>query len=134
MESLQHNGIIVIEQSEPLGFTIVARGESITLDQLQEAMAIAWVKKLGTPYVEDPVFAGNFMDDFSRALQIRPSLRVEEVDFSEVVDVVEKEREAKAAMTKEEKKDARELRKAERERLKEIFGYALVDGERMELG
>ncbi|MGY5862340.1 MAG: DNA topoisomerase I [Candidatus Thorarchaeota archaeon] len=134
MESLQHNGILVLELPSARGLSIIARGQEIALSQLQEEMAIAWVKKIGTPYVEDPVFANNFMDDFSRALQIKPSLRVEDVDFSEVVDVVERERTVKAAMTKEEKKAARESRKAERERLKEIFGYALVDGERMELG
>jgi DNA topoisomerase-1 len=37
-------------------------------------------------------------------------------------------------MTKEEKKAAREERKRIREELKEKYGYALVDGERMELG
>ena len=134
MESLQHNGILVLEPPSAHGLSIIARGQEINLSQLQEEMAVAWVKKLGTPYVEDSVFADNFMNDFSDALQIKPSLRVEEVDFSEVVDVVEREREAKASMTKEEKKDARESRNAERERLKEVFGYALVDGERMELG
>jgi len=134
MESLQHNGILVLEPPLARGLSIIARGQEIVLTQLQEEMAAAWVKKLGTPYVEDSVFAGNFMNDFSDALQIEPSLRVEEVDFSEVVDVVERERANKAAMTKEEKKAARESRKAERERLKEVFGYALVDGEQMELG
>ncbi len=134
MDSLQHNGILISEPPPARGLSIIARGQEIALSQLQEEMAVAWVKKLGTPYVEDPVFASNFMNDFSDALQIEPSLRVEEVDFSGVIDVVERERADREAMTKEEKKAARESRKAERERLKEIYGYALVDGKRMELG
>jgi DNA topoisomerase-1 len=48
--------------------------------------------------------------------------------------VVEEERAAKECMTPEEKKVAREERKVLREQLKEKYGYALVDGERMELG
>ena len=134
MESLIHNGILVIEPPLPRGLSISARTREIPLSQLQEEMAVAWVKKLGTPYVEDPVFAKNFMTDFSKALGIKPVLKVEEVDFSEVISVVEEERAVKENMTSEEKKAAREERKVIREQLKEQYGYALVDGERMELG
>jgi DNA topoisomerase-1 len=134
MESLIHNGILVIEPPEPRGLSIRARDSEITLSQLQEEMAVAWVKKLGTPYVDDPVFAKNFMSDFSKVLGIKPVLKVEEVDFSEVISVVEEERQKKENMTSEEKKAAREERKVIREELKEEYGYALVDGERMELG
>ena len=134
MESLIHNGILVIEPPPPHGLSIEARQKQITLSQLQEEMAVAWVKKLGTPYVEDPVFARNFMTDFSKVLGIRPVLKAEEVDFSEVFHVVEEERAAKESMTSEEKKAMREERKVIREQLKERYGYALVDGERMELG
>jgi DNA topoisomerase-1 len=134
MESLIHNGILVIEPPPPRGLSIRVRDREITLSQLQEEMAVAWVKKLGTPYIEDPVFARNFMADFSKALGIKPVLRVDEVDFSEVISVVEEERAQKENMTSEEKKVAREERKAIREQLKEEYGYALLDGERMELG
>jgi DNA topoisomerase-1 len=133
MEDLRHNGILVLEPPETSGLKIVARGQEIELDQLQEEMAVAWVKKLGTPYVDDEVFQRNFMQDFSRVLGIAPPLTLDEVDFSEVKSVVEQERAAKEEMTKEEKKTAREARKVERERLKEKYGYAVVDGERMEL-
>ncbi|MFQ5831533.1 MAG: hypothetical protein ACE5H4_02420 [Candidatus Thorarchaeota archaeon] len=134
MESLEHNGIIVLKPPEPQRFEIAVRGERTILNGLQEEMAFAWVRKLGTPHVEDPVFIKNFMTDFSKALKVRPRLDLEEVNFSSIIDFVEEERAAKESMTKEEKKAAREARKAERERLKEEFGYAYVDGERMELG
>ncbi|MFW9943631.1 MAG: DNA topoisomerase I [Candidatus Sifarchaeia archaeon] len=134
MDSLKHNGIIVLKAPPPHGFRIVVRGRDLFLDQNQEEMALAWVRKLGTPYVEDPVFIKNFMTDFSKALRVKPALELEEVDFSEVITFVDGERAAKEAMTKEEKETAREERKIERERLREKFGHALVDGEPMELG
>jgi DNA topoisomerase-1 len=134
MESLIHNGIIVIEPPQPHGLSIRARGREIALSQVQEEMAVAWVRKLGTQYVDDPVFAENFMTDFSKALGINPVLKVEEVDFTEVIHLVEEERAAKERMTSEEKKAAREERKIIREQLKERYGYAIVDGEKMELG
>ena len=134
MESLAHNGILVLEPPAARGLKIIARGTEIVLSQLQEEMAIAWVRKIGTSYVEDPVFAENFMTDFSKALGIKPKLQVDEVDFTDVIQVVEEERAAKETMTPEEKKIQREERKLLRENLKEKYGYALVDGERMELG
>ncbi|NHJ12071.1 MAG: DNA topoisomerase I [Candidatus Thorarchaeota archaeon] len=134
MESLVHRGIIVLNPPESSGFQITIRGQKIILNQLQEEMAVAWVRKLGTPYVEDPVFIENFMMDFSKALETSPTLALDEVDFSEIIEFVKHERAAKDAMTKEEKKAQREARKAERERLREEYGYATVDGEQMELG
>ncbi len=134
MESLRHNGILVLQPPEYQRLTITIRGEDVTLTHIQEEMAQAWVKKLGTPYVEDSVFIKNFMRDFSKALNIRPQLTLDEIIFDSVIRVVEAERARKEAMTKEEKKAAREERKIVRDQLKEQYGFAIVDGESMELG
>jgi len=134
METLEHNGILVIDPPPFLGLTITVRGSALQLSHLQEEMALAWVKKLGTPYVDDPVFEENFMTDFSKALGVSPVLHANEVDFAEVIRVVEAERARKEKMTPEEKKANREARKILREQLKEKYGFATVDGERMELG
>jgi len=104
------------------------------LSHSQEEMALAWVKKLGTPYVDDPIFEKNFMTDFSKALGVSPVLQASEVDFAEVIDVVDAERARKENLTPEQKKADREARKVIREELKEKYGFANVDGERMELG
>ena len=92
METLEHNGILVIAPPPYLALSIIVRGSEVQLTHLQEEMALAWVKKLGTPYVEDPIFEKNFMTDFSKALGVSPVLRAEEVDFTEVIDVVEQAR------------------------------------------
>lgn len=134
MDTLIHNGVLVLESPAFPPFEVIARGKRIELDTLQSEMAVAWVRKLGTPYVDDPVFAENFMADFSAALGISPPLRIEEIDFSRIIEYVESERERKESMTSEEKKADREARKVVREELKEKYGYALADGERMELG
>ncbi|MFW9844033.1 MAG: DNA topoisomerase I, partial [Candidatus Thorarchaeota archaeon] len=134
METLEHNGILVIDPPPYIGLTITVRGSTLQLSHLQEEMALAWVKKLGTPYVDDPVFEENFMTDFSKALGVSPILKASEIDFAEVINIVEAERARKENMTPEEKKTAREERKKIREELKEKYGFAIVDGERMELG
>ncbi len=134
MDTLDHNGVLVLEPPQLPPFTIAIRGSSRELTPLQSEMAVAWVRKLGTPYADDPVFKENFMADFSKALDITPVLEAPEIDFSTVIKYVEAERVRKEAMTKEEKKEAREKRKASREQLKEKYGFAIADGERMELG
>jgi len=132
MEQLHHNGVLVPPRYEGKGLTIKVKGETIRLTPEQEEMAMAWAKKIGTPYVEDPVFAKNFHSDFSAKLGIE--VKPGDVDYSEVLRVVEKERAYKASLTREERKRLAAERKAKRETNKERYGYALVDGIRMEIG
>jgi len=96
-------------------------------------MALAWAKKQGTDYVEDPVFVSNFMEDFSETLGLDGTLRADEVDFCSVIRVVELGKEAKARLTREERKAQAAIRRAIREEVKEKYGYATVDGQRVEL-
>ena len=131
MKHLSHNGIIV-PKYEPKCFHIIFKGKKIDLNTEQEEMAVAWVRKLGTEYAEDKVFIKNFFDDFCKALGIKGS--VNDFDFSEIKKWVDKDREAKLNIPKEEKKKLAAERKAIREANKEKYGYALIDGEKVELG
>jgi len=104
--------------------------KEIKLTPKQEEMALAWAKKIGTPYVEDHVFAKNFHRDFSNKLGI--NVKPGDVDYSEVLSFVEKERDWKANLSKETKRQLAAQRKAEREANKERYGYAWVDGVQMD--
>ncbi|MFQ6065619.1 MAG: DNA topoisomerase I, partial [Candidatus Bathyarchaeia archaeon] len=55
MKQLHHNGVLIPPRHEGKGLTIKVRKEKIKLTPEQEEMALAWAKKMGTPYVEDPV-------------------------------------------------------------------------------
>jgi len=131
MESLHHNGVLVPPRYEGKGFTIKVNGKEVRLTAEQEEMAVAWAKKVGTPYVEDPVFAKNFHKDFSKKLAVK--VKPGDVDYSEIISLVEKEREWKKNLPREEKKRLAAQRKAAREANKEHYGYAWVDDERTEL-
>ncbi len=108
------------------------KGQIISLTPEQEEMAVAWAKKIGTPYVDDPKFAENFHEDFGKRLGM--NLKPGDVDFSEIITLVQREREEKANLPTEVKKAQAAERKAQREASKERYGYATVDGQRMELG
>ncbi len=133
MKQLIHNGIL-FPKYEPRGFKITVQGKPIVLTPQQEEMAVAWVKKLGTEYVEDPVFVKNFFGDFCKALGLADKLGSKDFDLSEIVKYVEEEKAKKLTMGKDEKKRLAAERKAIREANKTKYGQAIVDGERVDLG
>jgi DNA topoisomerase-1 len=134
LKQLVHNGVLVPAPPSPRHITLWVRGELVRLTPKQEEMALAWAAKQGTSYVDDPVFVRNFMADFSAALGITPPLGVDEVGFGPAIRIIEAERAAKEARTREERKALATARKVEREALKERYGHAIVNGERVELG
>jgi DNA topoisomerase-1 len=134
LKQLVHNGILVLQVPLPSNVELTIRGERRALSPVQVEMALAWARKQGTPYVEDPTFIDNFLQDFSAALDIAPPLTVDEVDFGPLVAHVQAERAAKEQLTREERKELAAQRKAQREQLKEEYGYAIVDDEIVEIG
>ncbi|MEM2893592.1 MAG: DNA topoisomerase I [Candidatus Bathyarchaeia archaeon] len=132
MERLQHNGVLVPPKYEAKGLRVWVRGVEFRLTPEQEEMAVAWAKKMGTPYVEDPVFASNFHRDFSKKLGIE--VKPGDVDYSEVFREVLRDREYRASLSREERRRLAEERRKRREENKELYGYAWVDGVRMEIG
>lgn len=134
LEQLIHQGVIVPDLPEPLGLRISVRGRPIDLTPEQEEMAMAWAAKKDTPYAEDPVFVRNFMVDFSRALGIEPVLGLDEVDFGQYYARVDENRSLKEALSLAERKALAAERKQMREELKARYGYAIVNGQRVELG
>ena len=162
LKSLKHNGVFV-PVYEAKGFKIKIPGETITLTQKSEQMAIAWIRKrqsaLSPP---DKVFMKNFMREFLQQLeQENPSSKAlesfspeykkkiedyqandignpnapihREIDFSEIQDYLEKEKQNKLNLTPEEKKKIAAERKAARLQFKEKYGIAEVDGQKIEV-
>ncbi|UCH01651.1 MAG: DNA topoisomerase I, partial [Candidatus Bathyarchaeota archaeon] len=131
MKQLHHNGILVPPRYEGKGLTIKVKGTKILLTPEQEEMALAWAKKVVTTYTEDPIFAKNFHADFSKKLGV--SVKPSDVDYSNIVAFIEKERAQTASLSKEARKERTAQRKKHRKFNKEHFGYAWVDGTQMEV-
>ena len=134
LKQLVHNGVVVPPPPAYNSLTLAIRGRPVTLTPEQEEMALAWARKHGTPYVEDPMFVRNFLIDFSEALGIQPPLKDGDVDFGPAIEVVARERAAREALTPEERKARAAENKAKREALREQFGRAIVDGADTDLG
>jgi DNA topoisomerase-1 len=162
MKSLAHNGIYV-PPYDYRGLAVKVRGQVFKLSPSTEQMAIAWTrKKLSVTSPPDKLFYRNFIQDFLGALvaespdqgflkafseehvrslegndnnwMIDGKLKDDaEVDFSEVTEHVLREQQKKLNATKEEKKTLASERKARREALREKYGFAIVDGRKLEI-
>ena len=141
-KTLQHNGILFPPDFESKGIKIKIKGENVPLDLLQEEMVYHWSKKKDAPkpgvtekYIDDPIFQKNFVSDFSKAFNGKfKSLQYTDIDFSIPYKLVDKEKEEKELLTKEDKKALAIKRKEIREEMKTKYGKAIIDGKEVEVG
>jgi DNA topoisomerase-1 len=134
-KTLQQNGILFPPRFESLKIKLKIKGENIPLDLNQEEMVYQWAKKKDTPYAQDKVFQKNFTLDFAKTLPSKfNKISYEDLDFSDAYKLVDKEKDLKEMMTKEEKKALAAKRKELREQLKEKYGKAIMDGKEVEVG
>jgi DNA topoisomerase-1 len=162
LKSLKHNGIYV-PQYDYKQFRVKIRGETIPLTPKSEQMAVAWIRKRQSALAPpDKVFMRNFMREFLEQLKVEnPSSEIlrsfpaeylerienyegidlcdqkapihEEIDFSEISNYVEQEKQRKQQMTPEEKKQLAAERKAKREEFKAKYAVAEVDDQKLEI-
>jgi len=80
-------------------------------------------------------FLNSFSSDYLKKIESDDANNAgnAEIDFSEVAQYIGQEKLKKLNMTQSEKKQQAAQRKAQREALKEKFGYAFVDGEKLEI-
>ena len=159
MKSLKHNGIYV-PPYDLKGFSVKIAGQTIKLTEKSEPMAVAWTRRILSTTIPAPdnVFTKNFMKEFLDQLKKEnpqaefldtfipkylesidnPTLnnggnQTLDIDFTQIRAFILDEKAKKEALTKEEKKKQAEERKVKRLELKDKYGYAEVDGQRLEV-
>jgi DNA topoisomerase-1 len=132
--NLRHDGVAFVPPYQPQGLRLRFKNELFSLGPLAEEMAYSWAKKKDTPYVKDSIYADNFWKDFSR--QLPAELRtasLKDLDLEEFDYRVDYEKRQKERLSKEEKKRLAAERKKAKEALKEKYGFAYIDGEKVEI-
>jgi DNA topoisomerase I len=135
-QTLEHRGVAFPPEYQPRGITITIRGEKLALNRDQEEIVYAWAKKKDTHYVQDPTFQQNFLSDLKKLLpENYNNITIKDIDFSmayrladEEKEMKEQEKERYKTLSREQKKSISQAKKAEREKLKAIYGKGLVDG------
>ena len=140
--TLQHNGVAFPPFYIPKGLSIYIKDEKVILSPDQEELVYAWAKKKDTHYVKDPVFQVNFLSDFKKLLpeKYQQIGSIEEINFEEAFTLVDKEKRFKEQeiervrnLSRDDRKRISLEKKTERERLKSIFGKAIVDGAEVDI-
>lgn len=133
MRSLIHNGIFVTPIVDQ-GFIIKVKDKPVKLNSKAEQMAIAWCRRLlsSTLSKPDEIMIKNFMEDFSKELSLKAIYS--DVNLCEITTWLTLEKGSRESRTKEEKKTLSLERKTNREKLREYYGFAIVDGKTLEIG
>src|SRR5918993_5948347 len=135
--TLEHRGVAFPPEHQPRGISISVGDERLPLGQEQEELVYSWAKKKDTHYIRDPVFQSNFLRDFKKLLpeKFHSISSITDFDFSEAYVLIDQEKRMKEAETerirnlpKDEKKKIRLAKKSEMDRLKSLYGKAIVDG------
>lgn len=142
-DTLYHNGVCFPPQYQLKGIDFKIDGRKFILNDEQEELIYSWAKKKDTHYIVDPVFQKNFLFDFKKLLPEHLSIEIksiDQLDFGEFVKFVDKEKTAKEIeksnwrnIPKEERKKISLERKQEKEKLKNYYGKAIVDGMEVEV-
>src|SRR5918996_1096917 len=135
--TLEHRGVAFPPNYQIRGLKISIAGERHPLSHEQEELVYSWSKKKDTHYIKDPVFQANFLSDFKKLLpeRFQNISRLTDIDFSEAFALIDQEKMMKESemerirnLPKDEKKKIRLAKKSEIDRLKGLYGKAIVDG------
>ncbi|HEX7257294.1 MAG TPA: DNA topoisomerase I [Nitrososphaeraceae archaeon] len=141
-KTLEHNGVAFPPSHILKGISIYINNEKLILNNEQEEIVYAWAKKKDTHYIKDDLFQNNFLDDLKKILpqKFQNITNINEIDFSDAFKFVDNEMKQKIIekeriqnLNKEEKKKWLDTKKQEREKLKNFYGKARVDGFEVEV-
>jgi DNA topoisomerase-1 len=140
-KTLEHKGVAFPPEYQPRGITVTIKGEKLALNRDQEELIYSWAKKKDTHYVQDPVFQENFMGDLRKLLPEKyRSIKITDIDFSSANRLADEEKKIKEQdkerirnLPKEEKKKISQAKKAEKERMKAMYGKAVLDGTEVDI-
>ena len=143
-ETLQHSGVVFPPPYEPLPKNVKLKydGVPVTLHPDAEEVAGFFGGMLNSTHnVENPTFQKNFFNDFKETLKQTGGAKgpdgqkvaikdFAKCDFKGIFEYYDSQREAKKAMSKEEKKQA----KADKDEAEAAFIFCLWDGKKQKVG
>ena len=109
---------------------ILVKGNSTVLNSLAEEYGTMFAKYLGSPYMENNNFKKNFWKDYKPMVSYLNVNSIDDFDFSNYKIYLDKQKELKSLMTKEEKERIKEDQLKE----EEPYKYCIIDGVQQKIG
>lgn len=126
----KHNGPMFPPEYIPHKIPIIVKNKNIILPPLAEEYATMFAKYIDTKYYENNNFKKNFWKDFKLTLENIQINSLEEIDFSLIKKYLEKEKEKKKLLSKEEKDKIKKKQLLE----EEPYMYCIIDGTQQKVG
>jgi DNA topoisomerase-1 len=127
---LKHNGPMFPPIYIPHKTEILVKGNSTVLNSLAEEYGTMFAKYLGSPYMENNNFKKNFWKDYKPMVSYLNVNSIDDFDFSNYKIYLDKQKELKSLMTKEEKERIKEDQLKE----EEPYKYCIIDGVQQKIG
>ncbi len=135
--TLYHNGPMFAPLYEPHNIPVVINNKKYQLSGLAEEYITLYARYINTEYVTNPKisnrFNKNFLHDWRKVLPSHLSKEIKsmtEVDVTDIKKHLDKIKEAKSNMSKEEKEHIKKIN----DELEEPYKYCMVNGGRMKVG
>jgi DNA topoisomerase IB len=157
-QTLKHNGVLFSPQYEPLpaNVKILYNGKPVTLDSKntdnefnisEEEAAVFFANKIEQDErlseknpereksYQDKKFRENFWRDWKKILSKEHKItHLDKVDFTPIIKFVSQRSKDRSASNKLKTKEQKQQDKYEKEILKDLYGYAIVDDVKIPLG
>eukprot|EP00039_Didymoeca_costata_P010845 m.147065 g.147065 ORF g.147065 m.147065 type:complete len:747 (+) comp14981_c1_seq1:175-2415(+) len=132
--SLEHKGPLFPPEYTPLpkGVYMLYDGEQYDLEPAAEEVAMFYAGMLKREYVEKEKFNENFMKDWRELMSSQEKKDIKDLklcDFSKIGAYLDAQSEKRKNATKEEK----EVRKATEAKIKEEYGWCMIDGHKQRI-
>ena len=127
---LKHNGPMFPSEYEPHKIPVFINGKEVILPSNAEEYATMFARYLGTNYMESSTFKKNFWKDFKPTLENIQVLSLDQIDFSPIKKYLDKEKEKKTELSKEEK----EILKKKQLEIEEPYKNCIIDGGQQRVG
>ena len=135
-KTLEHSGPFFPPPYVPHGVPLVYDGQKLNLEPEAEEVAGFFGALIETDHGKNPTFQENFFADFTQLLKETNSKyknvirEFKKCDFTLMFNHFQKQKEERKAMTKEQKLAL----KAEKQKVDDQYGWALLDGAREKVG
>ena len=126
---LKHNGPMFPPEYESHKTPVIINGKEVILPSLAEEYATMFARYLETNYMESSIFKKNFWKDFKPTLGNIQVSSLDEIDFSLIKKYLNKEKEKKAEMSKEQKEKIKE----KQQEIEEPYKNCIIDGGQLKI-
>ena len=127
---LKHNGPMFPPEYEPHKIPVFINGHEVILPIQAEEYATMFARYLDSDYMNSNTFKKNFWKDFKPTLENIKVSSLDEFDFSPIKKYLDREKEKKNEITKEQKESLKE----KQQEIEEPYKNCIIDGGQQKVG